>query len=75
MDTSGSPPVTAPDPAGSSYRRIPTILVVDDDAKFLAKVQSWLADRGIEFVCAQTCQAAVRAARVSRVDLALLIID
>lgn len=49
-----------------------TILVVDDDAKYLARIRSWLAPRDLNLVCTETSRSALIAADARRFDLALV---
>ena len=54
-------------PAG----RVPRILVVDDDPRFLARIRSWLGS-DVSVMCAETSRSAQEAAHTSRVDVALI---
>ena len=69
-------PSAAPEPASpcgpASGRRMCTLLVVDDDAKFLARIRSWLTGRDFAVICAETSESALRSARSAEVNLALI---
>jgi len=67
-----SAPRTVIDSSGAPPRSIPTVLVVDDDPKFLARVRTWLGQRQVHLVCAETSKAALKAAHTYHVDLALV---
>jgi len=53
-------------------RRVPTILVVDDDPRFLSRMRAWLDDRGFQVICTETSKAALSSVQSTPVDVALI---
>ena len=53
-------------------RKLQTVLVVDDDTRFLGRLQDWLVTRNYRVVCTHSGAAAMAKAAVTVVDVALV---